>query len=439
MRDLKFILAGLAVLAALALPDAVRAAAAEPGADPGSGEPRFHAPDLPGSSSPLLRRASSSSSLNRKQLRKRLEALSRSAPSSSGYYVFDPGSSGKRVLFAKRANDRRKLASNTKLFTTATALAKIGSDERLETAVKVRGRVRQNGVLRGSLYLVGAGDPAFGADGAETLARAVARSGISRVKGDLIGDDTIFDRVRGVPDSNWGPSQYIRPLSGLTYGGSTYATDPALAATQAFREALAKERVKVSGKVRLRELPKRLRTVEPLAVAASPTIAALAEATNEVSNNFYAEMLLKGIAAAKGMRGTTRKGAKVVENFARTFGARIDARDGSGLTDRNLASPRSVVRLLAGMRGHGVWPAFHESLPVAGREGTLDERMEGTAAAGRCRAKTGTINGVSTLSGYCNSGSGKVAFSLLMNGVGSYEAARDIQDRMVVEIARYRG
>jgi D-alanyl-D-alanine carboxypeptidase/D-alanyl-D-alanine-endopeptidase (penicillin-binding protein 4) len=64
--------------------------------------------------------------------------------------------------------------------------------------------------------------------------------------------------------------------------------------------------------------------------------------------------------------------------------------------------------------------------------------MEGTAAAGRCRAKTGTIDGVSTLSGYCNAGRGKVAFSLLLNGVGNVDAARRVQDKIAIAIARYR-
>ena len=80
----------------------------------------------------------------------------------------------------------------------------------------------------------------------------------------------------------------------------------------------------------------------------------------------------------------------------------------------------------------------HDSLARVGKEGTVDERMEGTPAARRCRAKTGTISGVSALSGYCNAGSGKVAFALLMNGVGSVDSARKIQDRMTIEIAKYR-
>ncbi len=64
--------------------------------------------------------------------------------------------------------------------------------------------------------------------------------------------------------------------------------------------------------------------------------------------------------------------------------------------------------------------------------------MEGSVAAGRCRGKTGTIDGVSNLSGYCRSQGGLIAFSLLMNGVSSYDSARAIQDEMVIQIARYR-
>ena len=61
--------------------------------------------------------------------------------------------------------------------------------------------------------------------------------------------------------------------------------------------------------------------------------------------------------------------------------------------------------------------AFRKSLPLAGREGTLADRMRGTAAEGDCRAKTGTLNAVSALSGYCHAGGGTVAFSILMNSV----------------------
>jgi len=270
------------------------------------------------------------------------------------------------------------------------------------------------------------------------LATEVERAGVSRVKGRIVADDTVFDRKRGVPDSGFGPSPYIAPLSGLVYGGSTYSGDPATEAAVALRSALRKRGVKVSGGVKVGGTPKKLTTRKPLASVSSPTIAAIAGATNKPSNNFYAEMLLKRLGATGDRRGTTRGGAKASERFARGVGAKIAQLDGSGLTDNNRSDPRSVVRLLVAMLDHRAGKAFYDSLPRAGKEGTLDERMEGTAAAGRCRAKTGTITGVSALSGYCNSGRGRVAFSLLMNGVSSYDAARRIQDEMTIEIARYR-
>jgi len=80
---------------------------------------------------------------------------------------------------------------------------------------------------------------------------------------------------------------------------------------------------------------------------------------------------------------------------------------------------------------------YRHSLPLAGREGTLSGRMRGTAAEGNCRAKTGTLNLVSALSGYCNAGRDTVAFSILMNSV-DISVAQDVQDKMASLISRYR-
>ena len=135
-------------------------------------------------------------------------------------------------------------------------------------------------------------------------------------------------------------------------------------------------------------------------------------------------------------KGTTKAGARRVRRFARSLGARVRARDGSGLSRRNRAAPKQVGRLLAGMLDHEAEGAFRSSLPVAGREGTLRSRMRGTAAEGRCRAKTGTLSGVSALSGYCEGGKRTIAFSILMNGADVF-AARGIQDRMAAAIARH--
>ena len=406
----------------------------------GAAQGRLPGPDLPGSSTPSLQRsdAQASGGYSRSKLARKLSSLAGQAPGASGYYVYEIGAKGRNVLFDRNEGQRRRLASNTKLFTTSTALQRLGGKGRIETVVRRRGNLTDRGVLRGSLYLVGGGDPSLGAGGIRELAREVEGTGIRKVKGDLIGDDSIFDRKRGVPDSNWGPSPYIAPLSGLVYEGSTYDGDPAKQAARAFEKKLRKRGVRVKGKVRVGKSPKQLASSRPIAVYESPPVATLIEETNHNSNNFFAEMLLKRLAAEGGGRGTTAAGTRAVETFARTHASKIDAKDGSGLTANNRSSPRDVVRLLVAMRKERDAKAFFNSLPKAGKEGTLEDRMEGTSAAQRCRGKTGTIDGVSALSGYCKAGHDLVAFSLLMNGVTSYDAARNVQDKMAVAISKYR-
>jgi serine-type D-Ala-D-Ala carboxypeptidase/endopeptidase (penicillin-binding protein 4) len=203
------------------------------------------------------------------------------------------------------------------------------------------------------------------------------------------------------------------------------------------KASLKRNGVKVEGRVGHGEARPDLLAQEPLARVRSPSMANLVTATNRPSNNFFAEMLLKRLAAEDDRVGTTERGARKAERFARSLAMGDDAADGSGLGRGNRASPRQVGSLLVAMLEQPAASAFRQSLPLAGREGTLASRMRGTAAEGRCRAKTGTLVGVSALSGYCRAGEGTVAFSIMMNGVDVY-AARRAQDTMAAAIARYR-
>jgi serine-type D-Ala-D-Ala carboxypeptidase/endopeptidase (penicillin-binding protein 4) len=157
---------------------------------------------------------------------------------------------------------------------------------------------------------------------------------------------------------------------------------------------------------------------------------------NKPSDNFFAEMLLKDLAMQAGGVGTTAAGARVAAGFARGLGAHVRLADGSGLSRRNRASPYRVVRLLAAMTGREEHDAFLGSLAVAGRDGTLKNRMRSGVARSRCVGKTGTLSNVSALSGYCEVvGGDTYAYSILMNGVYT-GGARVLQDRMVQAIAR---
>jgi len=176
-----------------------------------------------------------------------------------------------------------------------------------------------------------------------------------------------------------------------------------------------------------------------LAGAPSLTIATLAGLTNRPSDNYIAEMLLKGIGAHYGAGGSTFAGAAAVRARLGPLGINARVVDGSGLSRANATSPRQVVALLAHMRRTpAVASAFAGSLAVAGRSGTLYARMRGTAASGRCRGKTGTLFGASALSGYCTAIGGRtLGFSILMNRV-NVSSARSLQDRMAAAIAAYR-
>jgi serine-type D-Ala-D-Ala carboxypeptidase/endopeptidase (penicillin-binding protein 4) len=392
--------------------------------------------------------AAAGAGLSRAELRDELAGALAGDGSAGGAWVYDTDAQGSdAVLFSDSASRARIPASNEKLFTTAAFLAQLGPEARLETRVYDRGKLTgaSHSVLSGDLVIVGDGDPAFGTTRfarahdqpvtpVSELAREIADAGIKRIRGRILADDTIFDRKRHA-----GP--YLSPLSGLSfndgYAGDGYAGAPELVAAKGLKAALRKRGVAIGGKVGHAHLTDRALKPKPLASVSSTTVAELIEETNVPSNNFFAEMLLKRLAAANGKRGTRRRGADRVEAFANSLGTDLNAVDGSGLSRRNRVSPEAVGKLLVAMAADDQnGPAFRSSLPVAGREGTVADRMRGTAAEGNCATKTGSLSDVSALSGYCQAGGHTIAFSLLMNEA-NLSAARIAQDRIAAAIARY--
>jgi len=371
---------------------------------------------------------------------------------ASGLYVLDAES--ERTVCALSPTRPRSLASNMKLFTTSTALARLGPDSRIATKLMSDGRVDQRGVLHGSLYLQGGGDPALGSPafygrflgGLGTnlfgLTRQLRAAGVRRVSGRLYADDTVFDRLRGVADSGYATSSYIGPLSGLAFNSgyrdaraSGFAADPAKIAASNLVRSLRLAGTTIRSGVALGSTPLGAKL---LATVRSPTIERLAEATNVPSNNFYAEMLIKLLGARFGGAGATSAGAAVVERFARSQGSGVHAVDGSGLTRGNRASPLQVARLLEAMHDSELADPFIQGLALSSREGTVDDRMEGSAAEARCRTKTGTLTGVSALSGYCFNRSGRIMiFSILMASVYDLSLAHREQDRVAAMVASY--
>jgi D-alanyl-D-alanine carboxypeptidase/D-alanyl-D-alanine-endopeptidase (penicillin-binding protein 4) len=194
--------------------------------------------------------------------------------------------------------------------------------------------------------------------------------------------------------------------------------DPPLYFGYTLKRLLELRGVKVAGKVRRGTVPEGARL---LAVSQSEPLAEVVRRLEKTSNNFIAEQILKTLGAeAKGTPGSWPKGVEAVEDFLAEAGIPRGSyimKNGSGLNDANRFSARQTVALLREMwRRFPLMAEFVAALPVAGRDGTIRWRMEDSDAAGRLRAKTGTLENVASLSGYVESrGGAKLAFAVLVN------------------------
>jgi D-alanyl-D-alanine carboxypeptidase/D-alanyl-D-alanine-endopeptidase (penicillin-binding protein 4) len=361
-----------------------------------------------------------------------------------------------RTLWAYNDTVGRLPASIEKLWTTTTALLKLGPNAIFRTRVLGTGRLTANGTFIGTVYLRGGGDPTFGSGTfdhtmyhagatAQKLALNLRQAGVRRIVGRIIGDESYFDSLRGGPDTAYRPNlETMGSLSALSYdAGFTNLhedqldADPPLVATQAFAAALRGAGVSVPAGTPIATgvTP---RSATPLTSISSPTLAKLMFLTNSPSDNFFAETLLKDLGARFGGGGTTARGAAVVRStIGRALGLHPQLNDGSGLSRYDRTNVRQVVLLLREMQGQ---PAFWNSLAIAGVRGTLKDEMRSTTAAGNCRGKTGTLHDVANLVGYCRAANGhRIVFALMMNGLTSSTAGHQLEDLDAEALANYRG
>jgi len=359
------------------------------------------------------------------------------AGGASGGYVLDLTTN--LPLAAVRPDTTRNPASVEKLYTTSTALLRLGPQATLTTSVLGAGALDPDGSWRGSLYLRGGGDPTLDEAGIAGIAAALRGTGIRRVAGPIYGDETLLDGLRGGPASGYGEDliDLGGQLGGLLVdrGLSRGGLQPRPAAFAAQRLAVALRHAGVRVNVRRVGARPAPAGTQQLATLASPPLATLVADTLAPSDNLFAELLLKDIGARLGAGGTTAAGVAVVRRTVARFHVHPILADGSGLSRADRTSPRQVVLLLAGMRRVG---ALRAGLPVAGRTGTLAHRMRGSSAQDRCQAKTGTLSDVSALAGYCLARNGHLlAFAFMENHVFT-PRAKEMEDRLAILLARQR-
>jgi D-alanyl-D-alanine carboxypeptidase/D-alanyl-D-alanine-endopeptidase (penicillin-binding protein 4) len=372
--------------------------------------------------------------------------------------VEDPG--GAASHYARQPAQPLIPASTLKLVTGAAALAQLGPDSHFTTEVRAGSAPADGGV--GDLYLVGGGDPLlataeFAADAGymgqprratsmEALADKVAATGIRRV-GRILGDESRYDTERLVP--SWSPSYVanfeISPLSALVVNKAFASTKPPAVAASPPAHAAGV----LAGLLRARGL-----TVGATGAAKAPDgaplvtsidSAPLSDVVAEIlqnSDNMAAEMLVKELGTRPGAPGSTAAGLSAVsaqlQKLAGVGADEMSVVDGSGLDRSDRLTCAALQRVLDRAGGTGGTGGLAQGLPEAGRNGTLFRRFLGTPAAGKVRAKTGSLNGVVGLVGFATGHDGHdLAFSLLANDVPSDAAGSALQDKVVSVLAGY--
>ena len=325
-------------------------------------------------------------------------------------------------LYERAASTPRIPASNEKLLLSMTLYDTFGPDVRIRTSVAASG-VAASGAVR-NLWILGRGDPGMGPGTMAALARKVADAGITRVRGRVVGSTGYFRRDWDAPGWNDVARDYVNRPTALVFERNGDAHPERLAA-KALATRLEAMGVRVDGRPGAGKPPAGLETI---ASVASPPLQRLLTKMLRPSDNFVAEMLGKGLGAqVRGVPGTIAKGAASIQAWTDGHGVDFALNDNSGLSYANRVTAEGIVRLLWVAEDQPWGADLRRALPTGG-QGTLRHRLRGVEV----RAKTGTLDDVSALSGWVKTDPGGwVEFSILSYGM-SKSTASTIEDRIVV-------
>lgn len=326
------------------------------------------------------------------------------------------------ILYKVNEHQMLRPASTMKLLTAITAIDKLGGSYQFRTQLYYTGKV-ENHTLTGDLYCVGGFDPRFNIDDMNAFVESIRRMGVDTIRGSIVADRSMKDA--DLLGEGWCWDDDNPPLSPLTIGRNTQFVDR-------FIRQLVDDGVVLDVRISDGTLPdsafhlcSRFHSIDQILLRMM-----------KQSDNFYAEAMFYQLAAHQGHRPARAKdAAAIVKRLISKVGLghrpyRIA--DGSGLSLYNYLSADLEVRLLRyAYRNSTVYLHLLPSLPVAGSDGTLRNRMRGSFAADNVKAKTGTLEGVSALAGYCTAANGhRLCFSIINQGIMHTSNARRFQDRV---------
>ena len=338
-----------------------------------------------------------------------------------GLYVYDLTADSALFDFGKLQLMRP--ASVMKLLTSITALTNLGGSYQFTTHLYTSAEVKDS-ILHGDVYIKGGFDPRFGNDDMEAFVEALSRKGLKKIDGRIFSDMSLKDTLKWGEGWCWDDDE--RTLRPLLYNGKDIfmskffekLEDNGIAHPDSFQEKMVP-----ADSVKL--LAERSHTVDQILMRMLKS-----------SDNLYAEALFYQLGAKGGSHYPSAKvSAAKVNDFIRSLGLNpndYNVADGSGLSLYNYVTPQLIVRALRyAWQRNNIYLHLFPALPVAGVDGTLENRMRSGHTFSNVHAKTGTLRGVSTLAGYATAANDHlICFCILNQGIRSNSSAHRFQDKV---------
>lgn len=325
------------------------------------------------------------------------------------------------ALIEINAHQRLRPASTMKLLTSITALTELGGAYQFKTQLHYTGEIHDS-ILYGNLYVTGGFDPRFGHDDMQAFISAISALAVDSIAGGLYADLSLKDTLQ------WG------------YGWCWDDDMPKLT------PLLYKEKDCFINKLTEHLLESGITFHQTGKALCPPDATLLSVRTHSIdqilmpmmkeSDNLYAEALFYQLGSLSHKKYASYKEAgELIHKMIRKLHMENEnclIADGSGVSLYNYITPATEIAFLRHAYNHQeIFQHLYNSLPVAGKDGTLKNRMKKGAAHKQVRAKTGTLEGIISLAGYATaSNSHLLAFCIINQGVDYSRKARDFQDKV---------
>lgn len=393
---------------------------------------------------------------SKEDVQQKISSLISSLPAftRSGIIIFNPLTQD--TIFSLNSFEPMIPASNTKIFTTSVALSSLGGDFNISIKILTDDDNINDGKINGNLYLKGFGNATITENDIQLFVDHLLEQGINEITGNIVGDESYFDdayyRADWIDDEI--STVKLSPISALVIDRNRKVTfkkkgrrtkryvedikEPALYAANLLKENLKSAGINVTGSVIKGLTPQSSFQLDDISIALRDYTSLI----NKHSDNYLAECLFKIVGAEYSkIEGNSFYATQAIleflnQNSIYSKGAEIV--DGSGISRFDKVAPASVAGVLEVMYFDlNNFEDFYNSLSIAGVDGTLHSRFIGSYAQNNFHGKTGTLNGVTSLSGYLKTKGGD---DLIVSLIFEYEKGgsrshKNIEDEIVVALS----